>query len=252
MRIIGHMVTRNELGRWLTSTLPWLMEICSGNVSVYDDQSSDDTVDYVRSLGAHVARRQDAISSFANNEGIFRWAGWQSMERALAPRIGDWILAIDADELLLANTPGGDLSSVVAYLADSIHRAEIDGQRTVTFKVAEVFALDGMGWPLVRTDGYWGSISACRLAKWQVQGIFESRKEGGGSLPSAWPKSIDQDPHLELMHLGYARPEDRTIKYRRYQQGAGHNPRHVASILQPPTLEHWSGMRAPLGHDTES
>jgi Glycosyl transferase family 2 len=246
MRIIGHMVTRNEMGRWLTTTLPWLAELCHGDVAVYDDQSTDETAKYAADLVAAFRIRPDAIPSFAENEGVFRWAAWQFMERRLAARDGDWVLVVDADELLLTNIAGGDADQVRMQLMDAIGRAEEDGHRTLTFNVAEVFEFDGMGWPLVRTDGFWGTITACRAAHWQCQGVFGARKEGGGSLPSSWRRNPRPDEHLELLHLGYARPEDRVEKHRRYSQGSGHSSRHVKSILDRPHLTHWVGMRPPL------
>lgn len=246
MRILGHMVTRNEMGRYLKTTLPWLAAVCGDNVVVYDDQSSDDTETYVTELGLHYRRRPDAIASFADNEGDFRWAAWQAMERRLHPRTGDWVLSVDADELLLSKTAGADLDDVLVQLVESVGVAEECGQQTITFRVGEVFELDDMGWPMVRTDGYWGGITACRFAKWQVQGVFEPRKEGGGSLPSSWPRALHPDGNLELLHLGYARPEDRRIKHLRYVRSGGHNRRHIESILTVPELEHWVGMRPPL------
>lgn len=246
MRIFGHMVVRNEMDRWLTTTLPYLMDLCHGEVAVYDDQSTDGTLQYVLDVGAHARSRPEAIESFAENEGVFRWAAWQYMERRLGVRAGDWVISVDADELLVVNEGGGDLDLVRMRLLESIGEAEAAGERTITFNVAEVFAFDGMGWPLVRTDGYWGDITACRAARWETQGIFESRKEGGGSLPTGWPRATRADDHLELMHLGYARAEDRVAKYARYRLGAGHNPRHIQSIITQPKLEHWIGMRPPL------
>lgn len=246
MRIIGHMVTRNEMDRWLTSALPWLMEICDGNVAIYDDRSDDAIEAYADKLGTSFLRRPSTMPSFRNNEGDFRWAGWMAMERAHRPRQGDWVLAVDADELLVTNQAGCGADEVRLLLADAIGEAEEYDRSSISFEVAEVFGFDDMGWPLVRTDGYWGGITACRLAKWQPQGVFASRKEGGGSLPSAWPRAIDTHKHLELLHLGYARPEDRIAKHARYRNGTGHNPRHVASILGRPDLSYWVGMRPPL------
>jgi hypothetical protein len=246
VRVIGHMVTRNEMARWLTSTLPWLSEICHGQVAIYDDRSDDDIETYAGELGVSFLRRPESMPSFADNEGDFRWAGWMAMERAFKPRQGDWILVIDADELLVANQPGCGIDEVRFLLLDAIGDAEEDDQPSIAFEVAEVFAFDDMGWPLVRTDGYWGSITACRLARWKPQGVFERRKEGGGSLPSSWPRAFRAHDHLELLHLGYARPEDRIAKHSRYQTGTGHNPRHVASILGHPDLSYWTGMRPPL------
>jgi hypothetical protein len=240
------MVTRNEMDRWLTSTLPWLCELCDGNVAIYDDRSEDNIETYAGEHGVSFLRRPKGMPSFTNNEGDFRWAGWMAMERAFYPRQGDWILAVDADELLVTNQAGCGAGEVRLLLADAIGEAEEHDQVSISFEVAEVFAFDDMGWPLVRTDGYWGGITTCRLAKWQPQGVFEPRKEGGGSLPSAWPRAFNAHEHLELLHLGYARPEDRIAKHSHYQATTGHNPQHVESILGHPDLRYWIGMRPPL------
>lgn len=249
MRLLGHMVTRNERGRWLTSSLPWLAELCHGDVAVYDDQSEDDTLAYVAELGLHGDRRIDGMASFVENEGVFRWAAWQHMEHALSPRDGDWVLAVDADELLLSRDPTADADLVRMGTFDAIGEAVESGQSTITFTVAETFAFDGAGWPLIRTDRYWGSITAYRLARWQPGGVFDPRKEAGGSLPSAWPRCAGANERLQLLHLGYARAQDRVAKYTRYRQGRGHNPRHIQSIVETPHLTPWSGMHPPLQHD---
>jgi hypothetical protein len=246
MRLLGHMVVRNERDRWLTSTLPYLAELCAGAVAVYDDQSTDDTVAYVQGLGLNVRSRPEAIPSFHENEGVFRWAAWQYMERTFRPRDGDWVLVLDADELLLSNRAGGDADLVRLQLLEAIGLAEDAGQSTVTFKVAEAFDFNGMGWPLVRVDGFWGGITACRLARWKCQGVFEPHREGGDSLPTSWPRAPESDMQLEILHLGYARSEDRAVKYERYRAGTGHNPRHVQSIIEQPKVTHWVGMRPPL------
>ena len=245
MRLLGHMVTRNEMGRWLTSTLPWLTELCHGNVAVYDDQSDDDVESFVYDLGIPFMRRTDGVPSFSENEGTFRWSGWTYMERALRPRPGDWVLVVDADELLVTNLAGNGLDEVRLLLLDAIGEAEAANKRSISFEVAEVFGFDDMGWPLVRTDGYWGGITACRLTRWEPGGVFSPVKEGGGSIPSGWPRATEMHEHLELLHLGYARPEDRVAKHGRYQNG-NHNPRHVESILASPDLSYWVGMRPPL------
>jgi hypothetical protein len=240
------MVTRNEMDRWLTSTLPWLCELCDGNVAIYDDRSDDGIETYAATLDVSLLRRPKTMPSFSDNEGDFRWAGWMAMERAFHPRQGDWILTVDADELLVTNQAGCGAHEVRLLLADAIGEAEEREQVSLSFEVAEVFAFDDLGWPLVRTDGYWGGIAACRLAKWQPQGVFEPRKEGGGSLPSSWPRALSAHEHLELLHLGYARPEDRIAKHSRYQTVSGHDPQRVESILGRPDLKYWSGMRPPL------
>jgi hypothetical protein len=214
MRIIGHMVIRNELGRSITTTLPCLKEICNGAVAVYDDQSTDGTDIYVKSLDIACARREDVIPAFREHESHFRWAAWRFMEQTQA--------------------------------------AEFAGHRSISFRVAEIFGFDVDGWPMQRTDGYWATITACRLARWTHEGIFDSRTEAGGSIPSAWLRDSQQTSLVELFHLGYARPEDRVVKYERYRHGMGHNRRHVESILTEPSLTRWAGMRPLLPYEPKS
>jgi hypothetical protein len=254
MRIIGHMVIRNELGRSITTTLPCLKEICNGAVAVYDDQSTDGTDIYVKSLDIACARREDVIPAFREHESRFRWAAWRFMEQTQAPQAGDWILAVDADELLLVPEPGADveLARITHLLIDAIAEAEFAGHRSISFRVAEIFGFDVDGWPMQRTDGYWATITACRLARWTHEGIFDSRTEAGGSIPSAWLRDSQQTSLVELFHLGYARPEDRVVKYERYRHGMGHNRRHVESILTEPSLTRWAGMRPLLPYEPKS
>lgn len=233
-RIIGHMVTRNEYGRYLTGTLPALAEHCD-EVVVYDDQSDDGTLELARSTPrVHVRRRPDTVMSFADNESVFRQEAWWAMENLAHPEYGDWILCLDADEFLIINGP------------DDLHRILIDSlQQSLALPVDEVFGYDAEHRPLIRLDGYWGQITAARLVRWKPCGVFEGRIEGGGSVPSAWGRRTDPAEDLRILHLGYAEPADRSNKYERYRTTAGHNPTHVASIKGPSYLQPWIGQVPP-------
>jgi hypothetical protein len=220
-RLIGHMVTFNELDRWLQLTIPALLEICD-RVVVHDDDSTDGTIPYLHSQGVTVT--DTPAVRFDADESRFRAAAWQSMEFAACPREGDTILCLDADEILVGDPRDLDLSA-----------------QPYALPVDEVFSFDSDGTPLIRTDGYWGDIRATRITPWRPDGQFESRPDAGGSIPTAWARAAVPVEQPRILHLGYARPEDRVRKYQRHSQKDGHNPHHVASILGTPTLKRWDG-----------
>lgn len=240
-RLIGHMVTRNEATRWLKQTLPWLNAITDTTV-VYDDRSDDGTYAYVLGQGVTATSRPGNSVSFLQDESRFRGDGWAFMEDVARPGPGDWILCVDADEFVVTEhrDPLGALAARLAILR-AVEEAERQGRGAVTLPVIEVFGFRS-GTPMVRRDGYWGGITACRLTKWRPHASFSPRVEGGGSIPSGWLDHHLPTEDLHLMHLGYARPEDRQARYERYRSGRGHNMVHIDSILQCPTLAPWDGM----------
>lgn len=232
------MVTRNEAGRYLAATLSWLTGLVE-QVCVFDDRSDDDTVAVAERCGAHVDIRPRNVPSFTEDESRFRAAGWAQMERIAAPDVNTWILAVDADEYLVASDPEGNRDGTRQAIRETAHSA----RSAVVFPVAEIFGFDETGVPLVRTDGFWGCIKACRLVRWRPGAVFDERQEGGGSIPSSWARTSTTDPNLTILHYGYANAEDRAMKFERYASTLGHNPNHIASIMRAPTLKHWSGAR---------
>lgn len=227
MRIIGHMVTHNEYGRYLTQSLPWLQQLCD-DVVVFDDQSSDETFEYARSLGVLLSRRSDLSPSFAQNESSLRQEAWWVMEGLAQPEKDDWILCLDADEFLISD--------------DGLRPQLVETQaRSLSMPVDEIFGFGPTGDLLVRRDGYWGNITASRLARWEDGGIFISRLEGGGSIPSLWAARAEPTDNIRILHLGYADPADRVNKFERYSKTKGHNQTHIASINGPAHLQPWTG-----------
>lgn len=235
------MITRNELGRYLDDTVTWLAELTDGRTFVYDDRSDDGTPEHIRELGIPTQIRSNWIPSFLNDESRFRETAWRALEAAFEPTVDDWILTIDADEFLVDRSLHGNHDTV----REALQRAISTGDTAVTFTVAEVFGHDQNGEPLVRIDGYWGHIQACRLVRWRPGARFHPRVEGGGSVPSNWPKPRITNGELAILHYGYADEADRVAKHARYARGRGHNPAHVASILKPANTRRWLGMPAP-------
>jgi hypothetical protein len=235
-RVIAHMVAKDEAGRYLRDSLAWLSTFVD-DIHVYDDRSADDTADVAASSGAIVKTRPVDSPSFMEHEGLFRQAAWLDMEEQLRPSPDDLVVSVDADEFMVSS--GVDERTALDYLAT------IDEWQVCRVNVVEVY--DGYGDILyARTDGYWGSISGCRIARWRPGGIFQNRRMGCGSLPyRSTAEDEIYDAGLAILHMGYVRQEDRLEKHARYSSVPGHNPRHVASILSRPVLERWDG-RVPV------
>lgn len=240
MRIIGHMVVRNELDRYLAVSLRSLWQV-SDVVYVFDDQSTDGTFEAIADQSicpCWVHRRPDDVPSFAQDESAFREAAWSRMSSTVGAGVDDWVLCLDADEIIVS-----DQIAMVPHLRDYLSGMagvlETTGSPAVTFNVRECFGFDERDHPMIRTDGFWGSIRAKRFVRWQADDSFKVRAEGGGSVPSYasnWNAIADK---VSIMHFGYAREEDRRAKQLRYASGRGHNTKHIASITTRPRLERW-------------
>lgn len=224
------MVTRNEATRYLEPCLESLTKIVD-DVVIMDDRSTDDTIDICKAHGATVTSRPAGVPSFVEDESAFRSAAWRTL-RAAAGR-HDWILCVDADEMLIAR-----LGEVRRWLDRMATLGEdVDGY---SLKVREVFEIrDGV--PMIRTDGYWGQITALRFCRWVPDDTFWERTMGCGSVPKR-VRIVSQAHSVEMLHYGYARPEDRDAKHRLYTARSGHNISHVRSILTRPTLEPYLGI----------
>ena len=227
MRVVAHMVTRNEAGRYLKLVLDQLRLFGFDMVTVYDDRSTDKTLEVALSAGAMVQVRSAGVPPFADDESAFRQAAWSWMMRFAQP---DVVLSIDADELLMAKT-----TDLRACLRAAATEAQAKPWR---LDKAELWSIGDDWVPRQRVDGLWKGISDVRL----VPGgdtPFQVKRLAGGTVPDRWfddgcPRTCGL---LSIAHLGYLSGVDREEKYARYRGRMGHNPRHVASILTTPTLE---------------
>lgn len=246
-RLLAYMVTRNEAGRYLDACLAWACGFVDA-VSVYDDRSTDNTVEVAVSHQAPTLVRPEGVPSFVEHEGRFRAAAWAWFEEALAPEPGDWVLALDADEFLVCQD--GVRSGVDA----ATEAADQQGANAVRLAVPEVFEVTAgpfLAGAKVRTDGAWGTIAGTRLFRYRPGGIFRDRAMGCGAEPTYVADQAQwavRWPALSLLHLGYAHPADRQAKFIRYTSLAnhGHNDAHVRSIVTPPTLAPWPGPWPPV------
>lgn len=242
-RIFSLTVTRNEEHRYLAAMLSQLAPVVDGRF-VFDDCSTDRTADIALAAGCTVIRREEnsPTPSFLEHEGRFRQAAWDEFEFWMEPQPEDWVLAIDSDEFLASHN--WDMRDC---LQRNIRAAGDRG--SIALRIPEVFGVDDDGCPLIRTDGFWDTISARRLFRYQPGGRFRDKAMGCGSEPTyvaAIPSAAPVD--LTLLHYGYAAEADQQAKHERYTSLSdnGHDGSHVASIVGRKTLERWDGPWRPV------
>lgn len=240
MTTFAHMVVRDEADRYLQAVLTAVKPHVDV-IHVHDDQSTDTTIALASAAGAVCTARAPDETSFAADEGEFRQMAWEAFQTACKPTVGDWVLALDADEILV----GGD------RLDTAIAAAEAVSAIAVRLHIPEVFRLDDDGEAFIRTDGFWQGLAAPRLFTYLPDGLIRQDTMACGSCPTYVAEGLvltNTDAlGVELAHLGYANPADRLEKFQRYYNRSGHSMAHVASILIPPTLEPYRHLDAWRG-----
>lgn len=236
MRLLGYMVTYKEWpDTWQSGRL--LRECfeewwpCLDGLLFYDDRSTDQTASWLRSyasttpnIAVHVRPIENL--SFIEHEGLFREDAWRLLEQEFAPVEGDWVMTLDADEVIRSPYP--------EYVKELCERIDRDGYDSLEFHFHEVWTPIDTS-PMVRMDGFWAETNGIRACKWKPGMKFKDRKMASGSLPDGLER-LRHTTEIDILHYGYARQEDRERKYQRYRGRPGHNPKHISSILKRPTL----------------
>lgn len=238
-RVYGLTVGGNEADRYLTSYLTYVMAAVD-TLFYYDDCSNDGSAEIVQSIPNVVyQRRPDGVPSFLEHEGRFRQAAWVAFERFIQPTVEDWVLGIDTDEVLVGPTECRpcEMKKILDYAMHGI----------VRLQRPEVWGWDEKGWPMLRVDGAWGTIQCTRLFRYRPGGKIRDVPMACGSEPDyvAMTRTYVPGNPLQLLHFGYAHPNDRKDKYDRYMSHPGHNVSHVQSILSSPSLVRWTGLIPP-------
>lgn len=234
-RILGMMCVRNEADRYLSDVIDWHSFL--DGIFVYDDQSTDLSRECAAGWGAtSVVVRDNSVPAFMQHEGQFRQAAWEQFEISMHPQPGDWVLALDADEFW---EPA--YGAPRARLDDAVCEAKGAECNGVMLTVVEVFDIDDECKTWRRTDGFWGTITATRLFAYELGGHIANREMGCGSVPTYVNTAGHPTTTGALAHYGYATPEDRQAKFLRYSnhRNNGHNPTHINSIIEPPSLTLW-------------
>lgn len=238
MRIICHIVMKNEADRWLQSSLKWNLKFCD-EIHIYDDQSDDDSVLIAKQYTDNVSVRPDDVPSFVEDESAFRQAAWNDMEKVCEPEKGDWILCLDADEFIVGNSVEKNVRKELDTL---IEFAENSKKMSVSIRRPEIWDLCGS--PKCRVDGFWDKDRPVRLVKWKSGGKFKNVKLGCGSIPDYGFKGQVQNLQIcYILHFGYAIEGTNKSKYDFYSsvQDNAHSREHLDSLLKTPKLKEYNG-----------
>jgi len=225
MRIIAHMVVGpGEADRFLTTVLSRVAD-WADVTHVALDPMAGDSERIAATIDSNYVTRVEA-PSFVEHEGRFREAAWRQMEEVVEPELGDYIVCIDADEIIADATA---LRKAVK---------EYPGMRLgVTFH----HMWNGTHY---RVDGQWRPHLAHIIIPFQFNAHHVDRALASGREPSyAQNVPMHGQPVSDILHLGYVRDEDKQMKYDRYMAldgGKYHSNAHIKSIIMTPSLERWS------------
>lgn len=239
MKLFALTVGRNERYRYLSPMLAYMKNIIDEHF-FYDDQSDDGTEKLAEAAGCKVVVRPDDVSPFSQDEGLFRGAAWAAFEKTMDPQLGDWVLVIDCDEVLISCNSVDPVE--VKHTIDCF--ISLSEGRSIMLMIPEIFGFDDDGVPLHRVDRLWPTIHAPRLFPYHQDGHYTAGEVGVPAVPS-YVMHTDQwvaAGEVTIMHYGYSCEEDQKIKYQRYAGRIGHSNDHIESILAPDKeLVRWTG-----------
>jgi len=224
--IIAQMIGRNESGRFLENVLKRL----SSQVDkiVFTDDCSDDNTMEIAAKYAEVFRSPEPL--FKVHEGKLRSFAWSNLEHFA--HLGDWIVAIDCDEML-HHTHNLSIRNVLAQSPNDVVNVRFyhmwnDSQ--------------------YRVDKLWAPNNSSRIFRFAANGGFADKQLACGSEPTYVVDWIRQrnwwlNSGFMMQHLGYISDLDKQDKYSRYSEidgGKFHNINHINSILDKnPVLIDW-------------
>jgi len=228
-KIYAQMVGRNEQGRFLEDVLCRLSNQVD-QIIFTDDCSDDDTFSIAKE---YCLTYQTPEPLFPKHEGQLRAHAWGNLSQHA--RVGDWIIAIDCDEMLYRKD---DLSSL--NIKEVLNKSEFDVVNVKFYHMWNELQY--------RQDKLWAPNNSSRIFRFRENGGFLNKKLACGSEPFYVNEWINQRNYwlnsgLIMKHLGYQKDEDKLFKHERYStldKGEFHNIKHIESIIDKnPTLISW-------------
>lgn len=144
----------------------------------------------------------------------------------------DIVVVIDADEQLATHQLGGGLTTSPVLIRKVL--LALAGTPADSWNVHFWHLWNPEG-SMHRADGAWQPSVGTRIYRHRPGLRVQSY---GGWVCPPLPRHLMRGgpPVLEMLHWGYALPEDRPWKHERYSRLTGHSSAHVDSILTEPTL----------------
>lgn len=242
MNLVGSMITRNELGRYLEHSIAALLGFCD-EVRVLDDGSTDGTLEYLASLDRVAVKRRDDLAAMFEHEGRGRndLLDWTL---AGAP---SHVITVDADEIVIGGA--------------QVRQACVDdgGRGVWTLVMEEVWKADRRGlW--TREDGgwrrhpvpiVWRAPAGDGGAGWRVR----DRQLACGREPLAVQRVAPKHLPAAVLHFGWSNEAERQARYDRYVVADGgrfHAGTHLASILDADSKVRLRRRYWPAGIDADA
>lgn len=225
-RITLAMLVRDEADRYLRDVLSQAARLVDEAV-ILDDASTDGTPELCEELLAAAGLPHQVVRLDRSGFGQ-EWRVRRLLWELVAQRRPDWILCLDADELI-DDCPTHALRSLVDQSRHDVVAFRLfDMWDTEHYRDDPLWTAHRRWWPLLvrwspDTPERWPEAGQ-HCGRWPV-GIV-----GIADLPAL------RSP-LRIKHLGWMRAEDRRAKYERYQQldpgGRWGDARQYESILDP-------------------
>jgi len=216
--IHGMMLVRNESNRTLqkehnkfAGVLTEMNMLCD-TLTVIDDESTDDTVDFIQKtlkeneqylpvIDLHII--ENDARQWDKNEVSIRKCLWN--ETVKNAKHGDWIVCLDADELI-------DDGSAIAYVLDALP-PHVDG---LGFRLFDMWNMTHY-----REDEHWKA----HFMPWVFAVRYDTSKEYVWHEKALhcgrFPANASQrmlPTMIPVRHFGWALAEDRKKKYDRYMR----------------------------------
>lgn len=224
--IYAQMVGRNESSRFLEDVLKRLSD--QVDKIIFTDDCSTDNTPEIAAKYAEVFTTDEPM--FTKHEGRLRANAWGNLEKFAKP--GDWIIAIDCDEMLY-HKDDLDIRSVLS-------KSEYD--------VVNVRFYHMWNETHYRVDKLWAPNNSSRIFRFKQNAGFLNKALACGSEPTYVRQLLQArnfwlDSGLIMQHLGYTFDSDKQSKYERYSTldgGEYHNLNHINSIIDTdPVLIKW-------------
>lgn len=222
------MIVRNEADRYLRRALSAHRPFIDAAV-IIDDGSTDDTVAICRELLADIPLTLvENEHSLFSNEVVLRKQQWEATVQTQP----DWILNLDADEVLEPQAEG--------IMADLLHQTDVDAYY---FRLYDMWSDTHY-----RDDSYWLAHNVYRpfLVRYQPEWTYswKDMAQHCGRFPLEVHNLAYACHPLRIKHYGWADLNSRKHKYERYRrldpEGRYGWPAQYESILDPdPHLVAW-------------
>lgn len=228
MCLIANMVIKNEADRYLLEVLDNLSNVVD-KIVITDDSSTDDSVEIASRYTPYVNKLNESL--FSVNEGQLRQKAWDYLSSVAIE--GDWILCIDADEII-------SIEHIIRPLDKLLTQTRYD---VIGIKFFHMWNEHQF-----RYDKAWKPNVGSRLFRYRNNGVFSERKLACGSEPTYVQEMIRDrkfliESGIHIKHLGYVKDEDKNMKYKRYMKldhGDYHSLAHIESIIdEEPSLHSW-------------